>query len=56
MALIKEEMTMKNQFRELESGGPNYEEEIDNVSSYLKHMEKMISEKEEILNIMRANV
>lgn len=37
MMLIKEELNVKNQYREIESGN-NYEDEIGNINTYLRQM------------------
>ena len=46
---------MKNDCRQAELGGGNYEEEIGNVDGYLNSMERIIMEKMELLNHMKNN-
>ena len=50
--LLKEEYSMWQQFNNCRPS-QGYEEEIDNVSNYLNEMDKIIREKEEMINEMR---
>lgn len=43
---MKGELSLKEDYRQIENRGCSYEEEVDNVNLYLKEMERILREKE----------
>lgn len=56
MGLMKGELGLKEQYRQVENSNGSYEEEVSNVNRYLSEMERIIQEKEELMKMMKDNL